>query len=343
MGQSFQESAFLMPSVFSGRPRIEEVAPEVFRIDMCVPEALGATNSYLFRADGVDDSGRSLIVDVGTSQPETKRLFDCSLSDLGVAWEDVDVFITHFHWDHCAGLSRISRQGMTVYGGLDSFADRRVPIMGGRAIAKIERQVSAAHGIVDDFDERYWEPMRDKGWGDVPLTRLHEGDELVVGRYRLEVLETPGHDMNHLCLIDRRTGLFVGGDQVMQDFYPSVLLESDVDQVAYYFETMERLSRLKSDLVLCGHGRECTDLSARCAQIVSHLERQLDDFLELCGNGCTDPGELAYLSTHRPRRTPWEERSVFGRCALLGQTMAFLKHFVVTGDLPDVYELTLLK
>lgn len=51
--------------------------------------------------------------------------------------------------------------------------------------------MSAAHGIVDDFDERYWEPMRDKGWGDVPLTRLHEGDELVVGRYRLEVLETP--------------------------------------------------------------------------------------------------------------------------------------------------------
>lgn len=116
-----------MPIVYSSRSRIEELSRNLYRIDLPMPEAIGPTNSYLFKADGIADSGRSLIVDAGCDEPETREAFDFALRELGISWGSVDVFITHFHWDHCAGLSQIWRPGMTVYGGIDDYIERGVP------------------------------------------------------------------------------------------------------------------------------------------------------------------------------------------------------------------------
>lgn len=88
-----------MPIVYSSRSRIEELSRNLYRIDLPMPEAIGPTNSYLFKADGIADSGRSLIVDAGCDEPETREAFDFALRELGISWGSVDVFITHFHWE----------------------------------------------------------------------------------------------------------------------------------------------------------------------------------------------------------------------------------------------------
>ena len=140
-----------MPIVYSGRPRIEELSRNLYRIDLPMPEAIGPTNSYLFKADGVNDSGRSLIVDVGCDEPETRKAFDFVLRELGISWDSVDIFITHFHWDHCAGLSQIWSPGITVYGGIDDYAGRGVPVMSAVEIGALERQTSQRHGTGDSY------------------------------------------------------------------------------------------------------------------------------------------------------------------------------------------------
>lgn len=330
-----------MPSVYTSRPRVEEVADRVYRIDLCVPKVLGSTNSYLIKADGRRDSGRSLLVDVGTSQPVTRKTFDAALRAVGVSWDSVDVFLTHSHWDHCAGLVQVWRPGMTVYGGVSSFGDRPAPIMSARALGVIEREVSARHSIDGDpIDRDYWAPMADEAQGDFPITVVHEGDEIAVGGYRLRVLETFGHGPDHRCLYDVRRRLFFSGDQVLYSLYPSIALETDADQFADFMATTKRLRALDASLVPCGHGVEGRDLARRCQEMIDHYDRQLAGFLPLCTPDVTDPGELAYLSTKRPRRLSWEERPLFGRIALLAQTMAYLRHLVWTGRLPDVYKIT---
>lgn len=329
----------VMPTVFADRPRLEQVAPNVYRVDMAVPEVLGPTNSYIIKTDGIHDSGRSLIIDVGCSQPITRAIFNDALGQLGIPWHKVDVFITHFHWDHCAGLAQVWQRGMTVYGGLADFALRGTPIMAAERVGEIERATTARHGELDEYDAAYWRPMADWGWGTYPITVLSEGEELCVGGYRFRVLETPGHDMHHLCLYDEKARLFVGGDQVMESLYPSIVQESDDDQVTAFQHTVKRLAKLDANLVLTGHGTECHNLSERCEQILAHYDRQIAGFLELCDPSITDPAELAYLSTMRPRRKPWAERPVFGRRALIGQTTAYLRHLVCTGKLPDQYDL----
>lgn len=72
-----------MPIVYSSRSRIEELSRNLYRIDLPMPEAIGPTNSYLFKADGIADSGRSLIVDAGCDEPETREAFDFALRELG--------------------------------------------------------------------------------------------------------------------------------------------------------------------------------------------------------------------------------------------------------------------
>lgn len=332
-----------MPIVYSDRPRVEELARNLYRIDVPMPKAVGPTNSYLFKADGVTDSGRSLLIDAGCDDPETKHAFDNALCDLGVSWDSVDVFITHFHWDHCAGLSRIWQPGMTVYGGVGDYAERGVPVMAACEIGEMERSVSAHHGIADCYDKAYWEPMTRSGTVAPPITQLHEGDVLQVGGYCLSVLETPGHDLHHLCLHDSGRHLFVGGDQVLYSLYPPVMVEGNVDQLSLLLAQNERIGKLDASLVLTGHGAEGNNLAERCEKIADHYRRQTDSFLALCSSEERNPGELAYESTTGERRTPWGKRSIFGRRSLIAQTMAYLSYFIGKGKLPADYDLVPLR
>ena len=335
-----------MPYGFSKKEPLAEVCPGVFALDLPVPQAIGSTNSFIFKADGIHDDGRSLIVDTGCNDPLTKQAFDRALASLGISWDSVDIFITHFHWDHCAGLDQIWRPGMTVYAGLDSVFKHGIPVMAAEEIGRIERSTSAFFGVDDQYDSAYWYPMTINGNKDVPLTVVHDGDLITVGGYFLEVIETPGHDLHHVCLLDRQHRLLVAGDQVLYNMNPPIMMESaEDDQMGIMLETLKRLGSFDVDLVLCGHGQEGHDLSSRCDRVLDHYRRQLESFKKICLDNpeCRDIGKISYLSTHSGKRTYWEDRPIFGRRALLAQNMAYAKHLVALGELSDVYEIVPLR
>lgn len=339
-------SVQVMPYRFSGRAQFAEVSPGVFLVDLPTPQAIGSTNSFIFKADGIHDNGRSLIVDTGCNNPLTKETFDKALACLDISWDSVDVFITHFHWDHCAGLDQIWQPGMTVYAGIDSVSKHGTPVMVAEEIGAIERNTSAFFDVNDSYDPIYWQPMTINGEKDIPLTVVHEEQSISVGNYVLEVLETPGHDLHHVCLLDKQAKLLVAGDQVLYSQNPPIMMESiEEDQLGIMLDTLKRLSFLDVDLVLCGHGQEGHDLSARCYKVLDHYRRQLDSFKKICLDDpeCSDIGKISYLSTHSGKRTYWEDRLIFGRRALLAQNMAYAKHLVAIGELPDIYEIVPLR
>jgi glyoxylase-like metal-dependent hydrolase (beta-lactamase superfamily II) len=153
-----------------------------------------------------------------------------------------------------AGLTQIARQTMRVYSGMTDFRQRSIPIMCGEPFLGTVERICREHGTPYEFDRDWWAPMRDRGTDDILVTTLREGDAIDVGDYHFEVIATPGHEPHHLCLFDRESGIFVAGDHVMGDSYPSVILSSDSDELGTYLESLDKIRDVPAKLVLCGHG-----------------------------------------------------------------------------------------
>lgn len=323
-----------IPIASGKRDPLVKLAPHLFRIDLPVPEVLPTTNSYI-----VIGAERSLLIDTGANLQESREALDTALSRLNLNWRDVDVYLTHSDFDHAAGLTNIARQGMRVYSGMTDFRQRSTPIMRGEPFFELVERICREHGSSYEFDPDWWAPMRDRGSDDIAVTTLHEGDVLDVGDYHFEVYATPGHEPSHLCLFDRASGVFVSGDHVMGDQYPSIILSSDTDELGQYFKSLEKIHDIPARIVLPGHGEPFGDLAGRIDAIKSHYHRQLDKVRAILDTGITDSAEIAWQTTCQPRRTPWEKRPLFGQVALVGATMAYLKHLVATGEYPDQYEI----
>lgn len=319
--------AATIPIRSGSRPLLERVAPHIFRIDLPVPEVLDVTNSYLILG-----GKHNLIVDAGCNLPQTEEAFDEALSRLDVSWKSVDVFLTHSDYDHCAGLTRIGRQGMIVYSGMEDYSERAVPIMGGEAFAQAAERVSKEHGVPHEFDRDYWAPLRDRGSDDIRVSTLEDGDALKVGEYRFECIAAPGHDPYCICLYEPTAKILIAGDVLLGNAYPSVTLGSDEDELGQYLASLDKIRDLPCNLVLCGHGPEFTDLAGRVDATKAHYRRQLDNVRSVLAQGLVDPAEIAYATTKLPRRKSWAERTVFGRNALIGQTMGYLRHLAARGE-----------
>ena len=74
---------------------------------------------------------------------------------------------------------------------------------------------------------------------------LEDGDVLDLGGRSLEVIHTPGHSPDCICLIDRENGLLFGGDTVNTGPVYAQYDESDLSQFA---SSMARLAGMSDDV-----------------------------------------------------------------------------------------------
>jgi glyoxylase-like metal-dependent hydrolase (beta-lactamase superfamily II) len=150
---------------------------------------------------------------------------------------------SHTHYDHVGG----NYQFHTIYGTDTDFTKENAR---GRTHAQVAEFVG--EGWI-------WKPTppgfsKDSYRGEpfeIAKT-LHEGEVIDLGGRKLEVLLTPGHAPDSLCLLDRENRLLFTGDT----FYPAVLYAhlpgSDLQT---YRKTAERLAALAGsvDYLLPSH------------------------------------------------------------------------------------------
>ncbi len=74
---------------------------------------------------------------------------------------------------------------------------------------------------------------------------LEDGDVLDLGDRRLEVLHTPGHSPDCICLIDRENGLLFGGDTVNTG---PVYAQYEESNLSNFAASLARLAEMRSDL-----------------------------------------------------------------------------------------------
>jgi glyoxylase-like metal-dependent hydrolase (beta-lactamase superfamily II) len=195
------------------------------------PHQAEETISYLIVGDK-----RALLFDTGMGISDLKKVI------AGLTSLPINVLNSHTHNDHVGGNWEFS----TIYGMDTDFT--RQNARGSRADAQAEITPGQICGALPKgFDSAAYST---RPWKVTSYT--HDGDRFDLGGRTLEVIATPGHTPDAICLLDRANGLLFTGDT----YYPAPIWlfrpETDLDA---YAASIGRLAALapKIRVVLGAH------------------------------------------------------------------------------------------
>ena len=322
----------------------ELVTRGIYRIGVPLPNnPLCSLNSYVVMEDP-----RPLIIDLGFDMQECYDALTDGLHALGLSWNDVDVFFTHGHPDHCGLVNRVRRPGTSFYAGFGSFYElhvgNHVHNRGFRAwmagsyeilpqgcsfppISPEERQQIIQHSIDYSTMDEVMIPS-----SDVSLQLLQDGDALQRGRRRFQVIATKGHSDNHLCLYDPCEKLLICGDQLLAGITPVVISFALGESVLKeYISSVEALARLDVSMALSGHRGSIPNVPQRAAELVEHHIRRSMEILSALGEG---PAGLVEITKRVSWRNPvpnWEDWPLKQKYFSMGETLSHLSNLESEG------------
>ncbi len=310
---------------------IEQVLPDIFKIEVPLPKnPLRATNSYFIRGNE-----RNLLVDTGFNCEESRDAMVSAFQELNVSMENTDLFITHLHSDHAGLLSFLTTPQTTVW-----MSEPDGYVVGGGQLSshwQIFSGFLVGSGLIADGIENTIE--RHPGYRYAPeifgdFTNVQEGDEIKVGSYRFQCLETKGHTPGHICLYDQDKKLLLSGDHILGKITPNITLwQLGEDVLGDYLRSLDRIASLDVDLVLPGHRYIMNDCRGRIQELKNHHKARLENVLDILGDQSLNGVEVAQqmkwdLSFKDWRDFPWGQK-LFA----VGEAMSHLYHLFQLGVL----------
>ncbi|MFC1906128.1 MBL fold metallo-hydrolase [Chloroflexota bacterium] len=311
-----------------------EVTPGVYQLKIPIPDnPLENTNVYLIRGE----NGCTL-VDAGWPNQEALDALINELSIIGLKLQDItSIVITHDHRDHLGLASRIRKLSNAQIIMHDTEAyyikeERR------RIVSQTWKSWLLANGVPEE-DALI---LRNRDWGGdgfdwrvEPDRTIQDGDMLPICCGNIEVIWTPGHCLEHICLYDRTRKALFSGDHVLPIITPHVGSDphSTTNPLNNYIKSLKRIEHLDVDLVLPSHEHVYRNLGERVQQIFEHHEQRIEDLLNVLGAEEETAYQIASKMT-------WVDISgaalgadlpVFQRTGAMGETLAHLEYLQMEG------------
>ena len=208
----------------------------------------GHVNSFL-----VQGSKAAVLLDTGLGVADIRAVAR-ELTDKALL-----VINSHYHFDHSGGNRLFDEIAIHRVGA--PLLERETPEEYAALYMDYTRNMLEAWGPYKRADDVYFHLLtaerliRPLPQGFDPAayrilpskaTRLlEEGDVFDLGGRRLEVLHTPGHSPDCICLLDRENGLLFGGDTVNTG---PVYAHTDDAEIPVFARSLARLAEMRSDL-----------------------------------------------------------------------------------------------
>lgn len=265
---------------------VEEISEGLFRLTLPMPFRLEHINVYAAVRDG-----KVSLIDTGPNMAGVFPALEEDLALIGRKVSDVDqVFITHYHGDHCGLAGPIQE-----ISGAKVFMEEREY----NRIAKTEPE--ALIGLMEDFYKREGMPPEVFGrirnifrlfrQATLPFAAdrfLTPGEGLEIKGLGFEVISTPGHTAWQVVFFCRERGLLFSGDHVLPHITPNLspdLANPSFRPLKAFLDSLDRIKDLPAAKVFPAHGRPLTDLKGRIRVMKAHHEERKALILESIRSG----------------------------------------------------------
>lgn len=263
-------------------------------------------NAYLF-----ESSGGLTLLDCGVNDDACHTALLDAVSELGSTIETV--IGSHLHIDHIGMAKRLVAETGARWIMHSSTRDE-IPIYNDW---DARRAALAAAGLRNgaprEFSERVLAEWTRPDWYDdaiAPTDPVNHGDtiELDAGR-SLSVLHTPGHQANHICLVDSASETLFSGDHLLPKVSPFIPYRADADTLMDYLTSIKLIRDHEPTRTQPGHGAQIEDGAERAGALAAHHAERL--------------GLMVALVSERPQ-TAWQvmEQSFRKNLSLSGQRLA---------------------
>ena len=265
---------------------VRQVAEGILWVRMPLPFQLNHINLWL-----LEDGDGWALIDTGINTPETRRLWLILLSVLPHEGRLTRLFCTHAHPDHMGLAGWFERdfnldltttehewrQGHFLSGGgkgngteVSSYL-RKAGCTEGQ-VNQITRHVLGSHHLYSGMPASY--------------CVITNGERVEIGGRYWRVMVAFGHSREHACFYCQEDGILIGGDQILPNITPTVVLppeEPDGDPLRAFLESNRQFRPLPEEtLVLPSHNLPFRGLHVRLDEYEAHHASRLDMAYDVC-------------------------------------------------------------
>ncbi|WP_170181753.1 MBL fold metallo-hydrolase [Phreatobacter stygius] len=298
-----------------------QVAAGLFSVRLPVPFSPWHVNAWL-----VEDGAGWTIIDTGTGDAASKTLWEQVFADHLAGRPVTRVIVTHFHLDH-VGLAGwlCARFGAPLWMARTEWLQARAALSEDAGLALTQQQrLHRMAGCSDGFLAYLAQTQAFYTSAVKPLpacfVRLRDGDDVVIGDTRWQVLAAAGHAPEQICLFDAGRNLLIAADHVLETISPYigvVAAEPEGDPLGDYLAALDRFKALPPEtLVLPSHGAPFHGLHERIDALLAGHARRLDQIIGICDQ----PRTAADIASRLFRRALEHRQMKFA----VGETLAHL-------------------
>ena len=132
-------------------------------------------------------------------------------------------------------------------------------------------------------------PYQEEVWGyPIPSQVKEIGDSVTTEHFRFQVIPTPGHDRDHICLFERKNGWLFSGDLFVST-HPNVV--RPMDDVWQIIADLKKVKDLKPQILFPAQGKVIAEQVPALEQAIRYLEDMGRKVTELHSKGLS-PAEI---------------------------------------------------
>ncbi len=223
-----------------------------------------------------EPGNRALIIDTGHLDLCGTEALDGIHTRLAVPWDHTAVFLTHFHDDHDGNLLYCIEQGAShIFAGPTNLDD--VALLEGFLL--LSASPDLPRDMVRDYIHLIASGKKAQAETEHIRTSMYGGETVSLAGYDFEVLLTPGHTVNHVCLLEPTEKILFAGDHIC-DMPPGHLqFVPDQHLVREYLRSLAELKAMNLSAVYMCHHDPLIGASA-INEFISMLESRYNSLVE---------------------------------------------------------------